>query len=87
MRQYVLQPRWIPWHLLCVAVTVLFVRLSAWQWNVAHLQARLDWQNAGYSAQWIVFIGFVWWFWWKVMKDQRLIERQRAEEEREVAPR
>ncbi|MEI2643567.1 MAG: hypothetical protein U0R28_09565 [Candidatus Nanopelagicales bacterium] len=81
MRRFILQPRWIPWHVLCVAVTVLFVRLSAWQWNVAHLQARLDWQNFGYSIQWIFFIGFVWWFWFKVMKDQRTIELQREEEE------
>ena len=39
------QPRWIPWHVLCVAVTILFFRLSGWQWNV-----QLSWQNAGYSA-------------------------------------
>ena len=84
MRRYILQPRWIPWHLLCVAVTVLFLRLSAWQWNVAHLQMQLDWQNAGYSIQWIFFIGFVWWFWYKVMKDQRTIEAQREHDEVDV---
>jgi hypothetical protein len=83
MGRFILQPRWIPWHLLCVAVTVLFIRLSAWQWDVAHMQAQLDWQNFGYAIQWVFFIGFVWWFWWKVMKDQQTIERQREAEERE----
>jgi hypothetical protein len=84
MARYILQPRWIPWHVLCVAVSVLFLRLSGWQWDVAHQQAQLDWQNAGYSAQWIVFIGFVWWFWFKFMKDQRLVEAQRADQEEEL---
>ncbi|MEI2786778.1 MAG: hypothetical protein V9E82_13900 [Candidatus Nanopelagicales bacterium] len=84
MRQFVLQPRWIPWHLLCVAVTVLFIRLSIWQWDVAHMQAQLDWQSFGYAVQWIFFIGFVWWFWWKVMKDQQTIELQRQAKEREM---
>lgn len=80
MLRYILQPRWIPWHVLCVVVTLVFVRLAGWQWAVAHSQFHLDWQNAGYAVQWIFFIGFVWWFWWKVMRDQRTIEEQREKE-------
>ena len=80
MVRFALQPRWIPWHLLCLFVTFLFVRLAMWQWRVAHSQLQLDWQNAAYAVQWIIFVGVLWWFWWKVMKDQRLIEQQRDEE-------
>ena len=58
--------------------------MASWQWDVAHRQQDLDWQNAAYSVQWLVFIGFVWWFWYKVMADQRAVEAQRADEEEMV---
>lgn len=80
MLRYILQPRWIPWHVLCVVVTVVFLRLGWWQWGSAHRQAELDWQNAAYSVQWIIFVGFVWWFWYKVMHDQRTVEAEREKE-------
>ena len=60
--------------------SVAFIRLAGWQWDVAHQQLELDWQNAAYSVQWLVFIGFVWWFWYKVMHDQRFLEAQREKE-------
>ncbi len=84
MARFILQPRWIPWHILCLVVTLVFVRMAGWQWDVAHRQQDLDWQNAAYSVQWLVFIGFVWWFWYKVMADQRTVEAQRADEEEMV---
>lgn len=80
MLRYILAPRWIPWHVLCLVISVVFIRLGAWQWDVAHRQAELDLQNAAYAVQWVVFVGFVGWFWFKVMKDQRTIEAQRESE-------
>jgi hypothetical protein len=67
-------------------VAVVFLRLGRWQWEVAGSTGELDWQNAAYALQWVVFTGFVGWFWYKVMADQRLVEGRRAadaaEEER-----
>jgi TRAP-type C4-dicarboxylate transport system permease small subunit len=80
MRSYLLQPRWIPWHILCLVISVVFIRLGWWQWDSAHRQQTLDWQNAAYAVQWIVFVGFVGWFWYKVIADQRTVEAQRDEE-------
>ena len=60
MARFILQPRWIPWHILCLVVTLIFLRMAGWQWDVAHRQPDLDWQNAAYAVQWFVFIGFVW---------------------------
>lgn len=80
MLRFIMQPRWIPWHLLCLLVSVVFLRLARWQWGVAHSQAETDWQNAAYSLQWVIFVGFVWWFWWKVMRDQLTVEEQREKE-------
>lgn len=80
MVRYILAPRWIPWHVLCLVISVVFLRLGRWQWDVAHRQSALDLQNAAYAVQWVIFVGFVWWFWYKVMHDQRTIEAQREEE-------
>jgi DNA-binding transcriptional regulator of glucitol operon len=80
MSRFILQPRWIPWHVLCLVISVVFLRLGWWQWDVAHRQATLDWQNAAYGVQWVVFVGFVGWFWYKVMADQRTVEAQRERE-------
>lgn len=80
MRSFILQPRWIPWHILCLVISLLFLRVGWWQWDVAHRQSNLDWQNAAYAVQWLVFVGFVGWFWYKVMVDQRTVEAQRDEE-------
>lgn len=84
MGRYILQPRWIPWHVLCAVVAIVFLRLGWWQWDVAHLQPELDLQNAAYSVQWVVFTGFVGWFWYKVMADQRSVEARRETEDERV---
>lgn len=80
MASYFLQPRWIPWHVLCAVIAVAFVRLGFWQWSVAHRQTPTDWQNSGYALQWIAFAGFVAWFWYKFIRDSYVLETAEAEE-------
>jgi DNA-binding transcriptional regulator of glucitol operon len=84
MGRYILQPRWIPWHVLCVVVAIVFIRLGWWQWEAAHRQQELDLQNGAYAVQWVVFTGFVGWFWYKVMADQRSVESRRESEDERV---
>jgi DNA-binding transcriptional regulator of glucitol operon len=84
MVRYILQPRWIPWTLLCLVISFVFLRLGWWQWDTAHRQAALDLQNAAYAFQWVIFTGFVGWFWWKVMHDQRIVEAEREHDEEMV---
>ena len=84
MVRYILSPRWIPWTLLCLVISFVFLRLGWWQWDVAHSQSALDIQNAAYAFQWVIFTGFVVWFWYKVMHDQRTIDAQREQEEEMV---
>lgn len=84
MRSYVLQPRWIPWHVLCVLISIAFVRLGIWQWDVAHRVQPTHLQNAAYAVQWFLFTGFVGFFWWRFMRDQRIVEERDAAEAEKV---
>lgn len=84
MSRYVLQPRWIPWHILCLVISVAFVRLGRWQWEVAVRTSPVDLQNAAYALQWFAFTGFVGFFWWRFMKDQRTVEQRDAERDEEL---
>jgi len=63
VRQLILSPRWIFWHVLTLGAMVACGFLSAWQWHRAG-SAMGSALNIGYGVQWpifAVFFGFMWW--------------------------
>ncbi len=85
MRQYVLEKRWIPWHILCLVLFGLFVRLAFWQWQAASAPHPTGypvqvWRNYAYAINWLVFAGVTAWFWWRFMRDQRQVELTRDQQ-------
>lgn len=86
MRNYVLQRRWIGWHILWIVIVGVFLWLAVWQWRVAGTPhpagaAIASWRNYAYAVNWVIFAGVGVWFWWRFMRDQRLVEQRRAAEE------
>ncbi|OJY47395.1 hypothetical protein [Pseudonocardia sp. 73-21] len=66
MRQLVLSPRWIMWHLLTIGAMVTCGLLAAWQWHRAgsSMGSAL---NVGYGLQWPVFALFFGYMWWRML--------------------
>jgi DNA-binding transcriptional regulator of glucitol operon len=62
-----LAPRWLAWHALTLVVTVVFLRLGLWQWQLAVRTGSL--QNMGYALQWPAFALFALAVWWRVSRD------------------
>lgn len=76
MLRYVMQVRWIPWHLLCALIFAALTALGAWQMYVAFNPGILEpsgfsIRNFVYSLQWFVFALFSVWFWYRYIRDQR----------------
>jgi hypothetical protein len=74
--RYALSPRWIPGHLIALALFVVCLRLAAWQWGVGHEVApdgseQLAWRNLVYAVQWVFFGGVLLWFWSVFLRDER----------------
>lgn len=66
VRQLVLSPRWIMWHLLTIGAMVTCALLAAWQWRRAgsSMGSAL---NVGYGLQWPVFALFFGYMWWRML--------------------
>jgi len=76
--------RWIPWHILCLVLMIAFLRMAQWQWSVASAPhppgaSVQPWRNYAYAVNWVIFTGFVGWFWWRFMSDQRKVDAEQAE--------
>jgi DNA-binding transcriptional regulator of glucitol operon len=75
--RYALKPRWIPGHLLALALVALCLRLGLWQWEVGREPLepggppRNSIQNLGYAVQWVFFAAVVLWFWRRYLIDER----------------
>jgi hypothetical protein len=63
-----LRARWLPRHLLAIAVIVAFVFLGRWQWNVSQEQ-RGGLQNLLYAFEWWAFAVIVVYGWWRLLRD------------------
>ena len=76
VRQLVLSPRWIMWHLLTIGAMVTCGLLAAWQWHRAgsSMGSAL---NVGYGLQWPVFALFFGYMWWRMLSME--IKRIRGE--------
>ncbi|WP_219416630.1 hypothetical protein [Pseudonocardia nigra] len=77
MRQLVLSPRWIMWHLLTLGAMVTCGWLAVWQWQRAG-SAMGSALNVGYGLQWPVFALFFGYMWWRIlrMESARLHDEQ-----------
>jgi DNA-binding transcriptional regulator of glucitol operon len=77
VRQLVLSPRWIMWHLLTLGAMVTCGWLAVWQWQRAG-SAMGSALNVGYGLQWPVFALFFGYMWWRMlrMESARLHDEQ-----------
>ena len=67
MRQLILSPRWILWHLLTLGAMVTCGWLAAWQWQRAG-SAMGSALNVGYGLQWPLFAIFFAAMWWRLLR-------------------
>jgi DNA-binding transcriptional regulator of glucitol operon len=82
VRQLVLSPRWIVWHVLTLGAMATCGWLAAWQWGRAG-SAMGSALNVGYGLQWPVFAVFFGVMWWRML---RMEAAKLAESEAEDAP-
>lgn len=83
VRQLVLSPRWIVWHLSTLGAMVTCGWLAAWQWERAG-SAMGSALNVGYGLQWPVFAVFFGVMWWRMLRMEA--RRLRGEDGPESAP-
>ncbi|OLT18989.1 hypothetical protein BJF78_36430 [Pseudonocardia sp. CNS-139] len=67
MRQLILSPRWIVWHVLTLGAMATCGWLAAWQWQRAG-SAMGSALNVGYGLQWPVFAVFFGVMWWRMLR-------------------
>jgi DNA-binding transcriptional regulator of glucitol operon len=67
VRQLILSPRWILWHLLTLGAMVTCGWLAAWQWQRAG-SAMGSALNVGYGLQWPLFAIFFAGMWWRLLR-------------------
>ena len=84
MRQLLLSPRWIVWHLLTLGAMITCGLLAAWQWQRAG-SAMGSALNVGYGLQWPVFAVFFGVMWWRMLRMEAAKLREAALEPAEPA--
>jgi DNA-binding transcriptional regulator of glucitol operon len=67
VRQLVLSPRWMLWHVLTLGAMATCGWLAAWQWHRAG-SAMGSALNVGYGLQWPVFAVFFGVMWWRMLR-------------------
>ena len=70
--RFLVQPRWLGWHLLMVVAFWGMLWLGDWQFHRALSGNGLSW---AYTFEWPLFAGFAVVFWAKTIKDEFRIKR------------
>jgi len=70
--RFLVQPRWLGWHLLMVVSFWGMLWLGDWQFHRAIAGNGLSW---AYTFEWPLFAGFAVVFWAKTIKDEFRIKR------------
>ena len=60
--------RWLPRHVLALALIAALILLGRWQWDVSE-SARGDLQNLLYAFQWWAMALMVGYGWWRLLRD------------------
>jgi DNA-binding transcriptional regulator of glucitol operon len=63
-----LRVRWLPRHVLALALIAALIMLGRWQWDVSE-SARGDIQNLLYAFQWWAMSLMVGYGWWRLLRD------------------
>jgi DNA-binding transcriptional regulator of glucitol operon len=63
-----LRVRWLPRHVLALALIAALILLGRWQWDVSE-SARGDLQNLLYAFQWWAMALMVVYGWWRLLHD------------------
>ena len=80
--RFLIQPRWLGWHLLMVVSFWGMLWLGDWQFHRALAGNALSW---AYTFEWPLFSGFAVVFWAKTIRDEFRIRRGQMPDPREVA--
>jgi len=81
--RFLIQPRWVGWHVLMVVLFWGMLWLGDWQFHRAISGNGLSW---AYTFEWPLFAGFAVVFWAKTIKDEFRIKRGLAPGTAESAP-
>ena len=73
--RFLIQPRWLGWHLLMIVSFWGMLWLGDWQLHRALAGNGLSW---AYTFEWPLFAGFAVVFWAKTIKDEFRIKRDGA---------
>src|SRR5579872_5512841 len=73
--RFLIQPRWLGWHVLMVVSCWGMLWLGDWQFHRAIAGNGLSW---AYTFEWPLFSGFAVVFWAKTIRDEFKIKRGEA---------
>ena len=79
--RFLIQPRWLSWHLLMVVSFWGMLWLGDWQLHRALAGNGLSW---AYTFEWPLFAGFAVVFWAKTIKDEFRIKRDGPSDAAEI---
>jgi len=80
--RFLLQPKWLGWHVLMVVCFWGFLWLGDWQFHRAMSGNALSW---AYTFEWPLFAGFAVVFWARTIRDEFRIRRGQAPDPRRYA--
>src|ERR1700733_15343612 len=80
--RFLIQPRWLGWHVAMVVSFWGMLWLGDWQFHRALAGNALSW---AYTFEWPLFAGFAVVFWARTIRDEFRIRRGQMPDPREVA--